>query len=51
MTLASVRPGVAAALVTITLGALLLWRVVSESRTELAAADAYRHDDRPALAV
>jgi len=51
MKLASVRAGVAAAVVAIALGALLLWRVASESRTELAAADAYRHDDRPALAI
>jgi hypothetical protein len=51
MTLPSVLPGVATALVAITLGALLLWRVASASRTELATAHAYRHDDRPALAV
>ena len=38
MKLASVRSGVAVALVTVALGALLLWRVASESRTELAAA-------------
>jgi hypothetical protein len=48
---ASVRAGVAAAVVAIALGTLLLWRVASESGTELAAADAYRHDDRLALAV
>jgi ABC-type nickel/cobalt efflux system permease component RcnA len=51
MKLASVRPGVAAVLLIIALGALVLWRVASESRAELAAADAYRHDDRLALAV
>ncbi len=51
MKLGSVRPGMVAVFVLITLGASVLWRVASESRTELAAADAYRHDDRLALAI
>ena len=51
MKLASARPGVVAVFVLITLGGLVLWRVASESRTELAAADAYRQDDRLVLAV
>jgi len=51
MKVASVRAGVAAVAVVIALGTLLLWRVASESGAELAAADAYRHDDRLALAV
>jgi hypothetical protein len=38
-------------LVIIALAALVLWRVASEARTELAAAQAYRDDDRPLLAV
>jgi len=45
------RPGMAAAVVVIALGALVLWRVASESRTELSAAHAYRHDGQLALAV
>jgi len=45
------RPGVAVAVVIIALGATVLWRVASESRKELAAAHAYRHDDQLALAV
>ena len=45
------RPGVAAAAVTMALAALVLWRVASESSTELAAAQAYRDDERPLLAV
>jgi hypothetical protein len=48
---AAVRAGVAVAVLTIALGVLLSWRVASESRSELAAADAYRHDGRLALAV
>ena len=38
------RPGMAAAVVVIALGALVLWRVASESRTELSAAHAHRRD-------
>ena len=45
------RPGVAAAAVTMALAALVLWRVASESSTELAAAQAYRDAERPLLAV
>jgi hypothetical protein len=45
------RPGVAVAAVTMTLAALVLWRVASESSTELAAAQAYRDDDLPLRAV
>jgi len=45
------RPGVAVAAVTMTLAALVLWRVASESSTELTAAQAYRDDDRPLRAV
>jgi len=48
---AAVRAGVAVAVLTIAFGALLFWRVASESRAELAAAAAYRHDGRLALAV
>jgi hypothetical protein len=48
---AAVRAGVAVAVLTIAFGALLFWRVASESRVELAAAVAYRHDGRLALAV
>jgi hypothetical protein len=46
-----VRPGVAVAVVFVTLGALLLWRVASESSAELAAAHAYRQEDQLAPAV
>ncbi len=45
------RPGVAAVVATLALVALLLWRVASESSTELAAAHAYRGDERVSLAV
>jgi len=45
------RPSLAVGLVIIALAALVLWRVASEARTELAAARAYRDDDRPLLAV
>ena len=45
------RPGAAVAAVTMALAALVLWRVASESSTELAAAQAYRDDERPLLAV
>jgi hypothetical protein len=45
------RPGVAVAAVTMTLAALVLWRVASESSKELAAAQAYRDDDLPLRAV
>ncbi len=45
------RPSLAMGLVIIALAALVLWRVASEARTELAAAQAYRDDDRPLLAV
>jgi len=46
-----VRAGVAVAVVFVTLGALLLWRVASESSAELAAAHAYRQEDQLAPAV
>jgi hypothetical protein len=39
------------AVVFVTLGALLLWRVASESSAELAAAHAYRQEDQLAPAV
>jgi hypothetical protein len=45
------RPGMAAAVVLIAFGALVLWRVTSESRTELSAAHAHRRDGQLALAV
>jgi hypothetical protein len=45
------RPGVAAAVAIIAVAALVLWRVASESSTELAEAHAYRDDDRLSLAV
>jgi hypothetical protein len=45
------RPSLAVGLVIIALAALVLWRVASEARTELAAAQAYRDDDRPLRAV
>lgn len=51
MKLGSVRLGAAVALVTVAFGALLAWRMASESRTELVAASAYRRDARDVLAV
>ena len=51
MKLPPVRPGVAVAVVFVTLGALVLWRVASESSAELAAAHAYRQEDQLAPAV
>jgi hypothetical protein len=45
------RPGASVAVVVVAFCAVVLLRVASESRTELAAAHAYRHDDRLALAV
>ena len=51
MRLESVRPGAAVALVLIAFGGLLVWRVAAESRSELAAADAYRQAHRLDRAV
>ncbi len=51
MKLESMRLGAVALLLTVALGTLLLWRVASGARAELAAADAYRHDDRTMLAI
>ncbi|MBW2210107.1 MAG: hypothetical protein JRG67_03535 [Deltaproteobacteria bacterium] len=45
------RPCASVAVVVVAFCAVVLLRVASESRTELAAAHAYRHDDRLALAV
>ena len=45
------RPGASVAVVVVAFCAVVLLRVASESRTELAAAHAYRYDDRLALAV
>ncbi len=45
------RPSIIAAVTAIALLALVLGRVTSESRTELAAANAYRDNDRVASAV
>jgi hypothetical protein len=45
------RPSLAAAVAILALAALVLWRVASESSTELAAAHAYRDDARLSLAV
>jgi hypothetical protein len=51
MKLESVRPGAAVVLVVIAFGALLLWRVASESQTELALANEHREQSRLELAV
>lgn len=48
---AAVRTGAAVAALIVALAVLLSWRVASESRAELAVADAYRHDGRLPLAV
>ena len=45
------RPGIIAAIAVVALVAMVLGRVVSESRTELAVANAYRANDRVARAV
>jgi hypothetical protein len=45
------RPGIIAAIAIVGLVALVLGRVASESRTELAAANTHRDNDRIALAV
>ena len=45
------RSGIVTAIAMLTLFALLFGRVASESRAELAAANAYRHDGRPGRAI
>lgn len=51
MSTAWVRSGIVAAVAIIALLALLLGRVALESRKELAAGNAYRHDGRPGRAI
>lgn len=51
MSTAWVRSGIVAAVAIIALLALLLGRVALESRKELAAGNAYRHEGRPGRAI
>lgn len=51
MKLVRERPGIIAAIAVIALVAMVLGRVASESRTELAAANTYRANDRVVRAV
>ncbi len=45
------RSGIVTGIAVLTLFALLFGRVASESREELAAANAYRHEGRPSRAI